>query len=288
MAPETACHAFGLRYYETADAEWMATTSLGIFCGLTLARFAVSFLFIRPLAQFATNDAKLATKFKEAAWRSVLYATTCIWSVKVAFYSNDAAWVYDSDLFWKDWPVHATTNEMALLYALYVGVYAHQLVFLFTDTPTSDFWALLAHHAITLFLVLGSWRLHFVRVGAFTMLLHDGSDVFLEIAKCFNYAKTAHPKFAGGADLAFVLFAASFFVLRIGVYPLRVVYSSWVDACSEVVCPALSNCSDSSAWMVFNALILVLQGLQIFWGWKIVVVVMGVLGGKELEDPREE
>ena len=125
---------------------------------------------------------------------------------------------------------------MNALYALYVGLYIHQLVFLFIDTRSSDFVQLIIHHAITLFIVFASWLVGFTRVGSFTMVLHDCSDVFLELAKCFNYCQKQHPKLSTGADVTFVIFAVSFFYLRLYIYPTRVVASAAFTACQHVTC----------------------------------------------------
>ena len=167
----------------------------------------------------------------------------------------------------------------------------HQVVYLFLDTKTSDFPALLGHHIITMAIVVGSWSVSFTRIGAFTMALHDVSDIFLELAKCFNYAKVANPKLGVGADVAFVVFAISFFYLRLGIYPTRVVYSSMFEACPHVSCiepPTLANCAPTVTFGLFIPLLLGLQLLQVFWGWKVLGVIVTVLRGKELEDPRED
>ena len=149
----------------------------------------------------------------------------------------------------------------------------------------------MVHHVITLTIVFASYCVHFHRVGAFVMVLHDFSDVFLEVAKCFNYSKDAHPKFAVGADVAFVVFAISFFYLRLYIYPTRVLTSAATQACEHVSCiepPTFFNCAATTTYPFFLSLLGGLQLLQVFWGWKVLGVIGTVLSGKELEDPRDE
>ena len=181
---------------------------------------------------------------------------------------------------------------MNALYALYVGLYIHQLGFLFIDTRSSDFVQLIIHHAITLFIVFASWLVGFTRVGSFTMVLHDCSDVFLELAKCFNYCQKQHPKLSTGADVTFVIFAVSFFYLRLYIYPTRVVASAAFTACQHVTCVPppylLADCMRNRAWLIFIPMLMGLQLLQVFWGYKILGVIATVIRGKPLEDPRED
>ena len=265
-----------------------------VFLVATLARFVTFKLILGPIASAACPGVaaeKTRRKFREAAWRSCLYAVACGWACNVLLLGDDLPWMRESELFWKGWPDQIVTRAMVSIYELYLGLYVHQLVFLFLDTRTSDFPALVFHHVVTLSIVVASWSVGFTRVGAFTMVLHDVSDVFLELAKCFNYAKTAHPKLSLGADVSFVVFAITFFALRLGVYPVRVVYSAAFEACGHVSCiepPTLANCMPTVTYMVFLPLLLALQILQLFWGWKIIGVITTVLRGKELEDPRDD
>ena len=56
------------------------------------------------------------------------------------------------------------------------------------------------------------------------MFLHDVSDILLESAKCFNYAKNEQ-----GANLIFGAFVAVFIGTRNYLYPKMVLYTSLYD-----------------------------------------------------------
>ena len=63
------------------------------------------------------------------------------------------------------------------------------------------------------------------------------------------------------------------------------------DACPHVSCidpPVLGNCMPTVTFAIFVPLLLGLQLLQVFWGWKVLGVITTVLRGKPLEDPRDE
>lgn len=305
-----ACESLGagsfepnLKKFEVRGPEQILPMAAAVFLLTTLTRMVVFEFVLERLAAVACgSDAKLRRKFREAAWRACIYAAACTFAVSAfVLVEEQPGWLHDSELFWKGWPDHELAPSIQYLYALYFGFYIHQMMFLFIDTRSSDFVALVVHHLITLTICGASWALSFYRIGAFTMVLHDFSDIFLELAKCFNYTKDQHPRFSKGADVAFVVFAVSFFYLRLYIYPTRVLTSAATEACEHLICfPSatspmtiaspdyISKCVLTRTFMLFLPLLGALQLLQIFWGWKVVGVVATVISGRELEDPRDE
>lgn len=291
--PPCVSNFLGLRAFSPRSLGPLLAPATAVFIVAPLARLIVFKMVLEPLSAAAVgaNALKDRKKFQEAAWRATLYAVACSFAAKAMLFPP-VSWLEDSTLFWKGWPEQELTSDMRLIYALYMGLYVHQLVFLFTDTRSSDFAALVLHHCITLFLVFCSWLTDFTRIGSFIMVLHDCSDIFLEVAKCFNYSQKKHPAFSTGADVAFVVFAVTFFYLRLYIYPTRAVYSAAVQACEHVTCVdapfPLSECATTKAFWLFLPALAALQGLQVFWGWKIIGVITTVLRGKPLEDPRDD
>ena len=100
---------------------------------------------------------------------------------------------------------------------------------------------------------------------------------FLEVGKCFNYTSKnpLHKKWAGPTtDTIFALFALSFFITRLLLYP-QLVYSLVVEA------PDVMGMWDG--YWIFAVLLLGLQGLHVFWFYLIVRMIRRVLlsGGVE-------
>lgn len=83
-----------------------------------------------------------------------------------------------------------------------------------------DRYVMLIHHAVTIALLAVSYALNEHRIGSVVLILHDVSDIFLEGAKLCRYA---------GLDSltnsAFATFALVFFVSRLVIYPLRILYA---------------------------------------------------------------
>lgn len=181
------------------------------------------------------------------------------------------------------------------MYAIYAGFYLHQSAYLLTDVRLDDFMEHVVHHGITLLLVFVSWTFHFTKIGFFIMTLHDGSDVFLELAKCMNYAKELRPHLSIFSDISFVVFSASFFYLRLYVYPVHAIGSviNPQDACAHVSCANIEGgasymyCARKPIYSVAIFTLTSLYVLQCIWAVRIVNVIVKVLRGHPLEDSRE-
>jgi len=109
--------------------------------------------------------------------------------------------------------------------------------------------------------------------------VHDTADIFLESGKCFIYASKAKGnKWAGNvSDVLFGLFAFSFFVTRLIIYPRFLLYSLLVEA------PQIMGIW--SGYWSFALLLIVLQCLHIFWFYLIVRMIFKLLkNGKSAND----
>ena len=108
--------------------------------------------------------------------------------------------------------------EADILAAFYLSL----VVTLFYDNKRKDFNEQVIHHIATLSLLVLSYVSQFTRVGALVMLYHDCSDVFLELAKLFNYAKIKN-----FPDVIFGIFMILFFLTRLVLYP-RLIYTTCI------------------------------------------------------------
>ena len=94
-------------------------------------------------------------------------------------------WLYDHSLFFADWPngqgLDCCSANLKLLYFYHIGFYlfqiGHSLRMDSYSTTRSDFKSMLVHHSISLVLLIVSYSLGLLRIGAVVLLLHDPSDI---------------------------------------------------------------------------------------------------------------
>lgn len=256
---------------------------LGLALALPLLRFFLHRLVLKRLAQACLASVKaqpsqkrqqLETKFSESLWKVVLYSTV----LTIGLYAvSDEPWLQDTSFFWKDWPQQVFSQQLLFLYRIYFATCASDLLMLVLwDTRRNDFWAMLIHHVATLFLVMLSYYLGFLRVGSMIMILHFPSDILLDLAKLFNYADWEQT-----TTVLFVVFMASWVLTRLIYFPFWIVWSTSFEV--EQVLGFKPH-----LYTLFNGLLLLLVVLHIYWFAIICNVALEkVLHGKPVEDARE-
>ncbi|ROL51519.1 Ceramide synthase 2 [Anabarilius grahami] len=212
-------------------------------------------------------------KFCEASWRFVFYL--------VAFAAGFASlintpWFWEQRECWRGYPQQPVQDVHYWYYMLELGFYWSLLLCVSVDVKRKDFKEQIIHHFATIFLLGFSYCSNYIRVGTLVMLVHDSSDFLLESAKMFNYAgwkKTC--------DSLFVIFAAVFLVTRLVVFPSKIIYTTLVLS-MEVFEPFMG-------YYFFNALLLVLQALHIYWAYLILRMIYKFLFlGKLDKDERSD
>jgi hypothetical protein len=52
-----------------------------------------------------------------------------------------------------------------------------------------DYFMMYLHHIVTIGLIVGSYYMRYVRIGLLVLLVHDASDIGVDMLKLFNYMK---------------------------------------------------------------------------------------------------
>ena len=138
------------------------------------------------------------------------------------------------------------------------------------------------HHLATLALLAISFHWSFLRVGSVIMLLHDACDVWMEAAKLCNYAGLQ-----GFATALFVIFVASWLLLRMVAFPLVVIRSTSVEAAAVLLDGYGSTPANRIIWASFNLLLLLLLALHFYWFWFIAGIAIRAIRAP-IQDAREE
>ncbi|XP_064868321.1 uncharacterized protein cers3a isoform X2 [Oncorhynchus nerka] len=194
-------------------------------------------------------------KFREASWRFVFYLLALIGGV-VSLYDT----MLDSQYWY---------------YILEMSFYGSLLFRVTFDVKRKDFKEQIIHHLATLTLLSFSWCVNYIRIGTLVMLIHDASDVLLESAKLFNYAKWERT-----CNSLFVVFAIVFMVTRLIIFPFWLIHCTWVY-------PTLQY-PPFFGYYFFNVMLVVLLFLHIFWAYLILRMVKKFLFGKMTRDERSD
>ncbi|XP_034737841.1 ceramide synthase 2-like isoform X2 [Etheostoma cragini] len=242
--------------------------SLSKQCGLSQRKIQTWFRHRRH--QDRPSNTK---KFCEASWRFVFYLAS--FTAGLGSLIN-TPWFWDHRECWRGYPKQPVAEAHYWYYMLEMGFYLSLLLCVSVDIKRKDFKEQVIHHIATIFLIGFSYCANYVRVGTLVMLVHDSSDFLLESAKMLHYAGWTKT-----CDSLFVIFSLVFLVTRLVVFPCRVIHTTLVVSV-EFFQPFFG-------YYFFNALLLVLQALHIFWANLILrMVYKFVFLGKVERDERSD
>ncbi|CAL9701305.1 unnamed protein product [Knipowitschia caucasica] len=211
-------------------------------------------------------------KFTEACWRFVFYLFAFGGGI-LALY--DKEWFYDTKEVWTDFPKQSMLASQYWYYILEMSFYCSLLLSVTFDIKRKDFREQIIHHCATLVLLSFSWCANYIRVGTMVMLVHDASDVLMESAKLFNYAKWEKT-----CNCLFLLFTVMFLCTRLVIFPFWLIHCTWVHSCQDY--PPFFG------YYFFNIMLLVLQALHVFWAYLILRMVHKFFFGKLIKDERSD
>ncbi|KAM2455984.1 hypothetical protein PS1_015916 [Malus domestica] len=245
--------------------------SLRLFLDIfVFERLAKRLLFGKKhaLVNVETRDnRKKVSKFKESAFKCVYFFTAEILALSVTY---NEPWFTKTRCFWvgpgnQIWPDQKTKLKLKALYMYSAGFYIYStFALVFWETRRSDFVVSMAHHLATTILIVASYIFKFSRVGSIILALHEGSDVFLEIAKLSKYCG-----FEILAGVAFVTFVLSWTVLRLIYFPFWIIWSTSYEALLKL--DKEKHIVDGSIhYYLFNTLLICLLICHVYW-WKLMV-----------------
>lgn len=212
---------------------------------------------------------KKLVKFKESSWKCVYYLTAEVLALVVTFHEP---WFTTTKHFWvgpgdRRWPDQVTKVKLKGLYGFAGGFYLYSIfALLFWETRRSDFGVSMSHHVATLMLIVFSYLAKLARVGSVILAVHDASDVFLEIGKLTKYSGLVVIP-----SIAFVLFAISWVILRLIIFPFVIIRSTSYELLQYV---DKSMAEGPIYYYFFNSLLITLQVMHIYWWiliWRMIM-----------------
>ena len=223
-------------------------------------------------------------KFREAAWLFFSYSILLIFGCCV---SISKPYVWDLSLLWADWHTHTIPTDAYIYYLIEIAHYLHLLFAEFVGVKKKDFIQMTIHHIVTLLLLYFSYAMNFVRIGVLILVIHDASDVFLELAKLCNYIASNNNQSKQSAtklqDIFFVIFAIVFMITRLYIYPFYIYHAMLVRSMQPN-----AKLGMAPVYWIFAVLLGSLIVLHIIWGSIIIKMVVQFVSGGITGDERSD
>jgi len=86
------------------------------------------------------------------------------------------------------------------------------------------------HHIVTIVLLSGSYMYGYQRIGILVLVVHDASDIGVDLIKMFNYLKLEGTKGLFLSEIIYILNLCSWMYWRLYIFPSHVIYSSFYES----------------------------------------------------------
>jgi len=216
-------------------------------------------------------------RFAEQGWQAIFYL--CQWSLGVYVH------YYLPSNLWAGYPHMPLASIVKLYYLMQISIYVHGVLLLHAEAPRKDHWQMVAHHVVTIILIVASYAYNFTRVGCLIMVIMDWCDIFLPLAKMLRYLS-----FQTACDVTFVWWMLSWIVTRHVLFSKAIASTYW-DAPIEINLgwrPEESHWATQEVLTVFVYLLVILEVIQCIWSYLIFKVAYRVLRGEGAEDSRSD
>ncbi|NXO53362.1 CERS1 synthase, partial [Aramus guarauna] len=220
---------------------------------------------------------KDAAKMPESAWKLLFYTLSWSYGIYLLFFT-DYPFFYDPPSVFYDWKKGMDVpTDIAIAYLLQCSFYGHSIyATAYMDTWRKDSVVMLLHHVVTLTLIAFSY--------AFRSKLRDCEGSWRGLSGgrrlCWGKLRWVSRLPWGPLNPPCSLCPGRFW-FRLYWFPLKVLYATCYSS--------LQSVPNIPFYFFFNALLLVLTLMNIYWFLYIVLFVAKVLMGQmqEVNDVRE-
>lgn len=244
---------------------------------------------LRPFAErytYIQTEAKIV-RFVEQAYAWSYFSISGTAGLWVMY--QEPTWFFNSIHYWIGYPHLTFTTLFKAYYLLQLAYWLQQVIVLVLglERPRKDFHELIAHHAITISLIVSSYHFNYTRIGNAVFITMDVSDTFLSFAKMLNYS----PKTQRASEIAFIWFIIVWTFTRHYLFVFKIMKPVWEDYFRVLaVGTDLKRgyvVNKEMFWIMFSLLAL-LQALCIFWYFLILRIMFRFVTGQHAGDDREE
>ncbi|XP_074061117.1 ceramide synthase 4-like [Macrotis lagotis] len=203
----------------------------------------------------------LTKKFTESFWKFSFYSCSFFGGL---FTLYNETWFSQPETTWIGYPKQPLQFAIKWWYILEFSFYLSLILTLCFDVKRKDFKEQVIHHFMAIILLSYSYSANIVRIGVQVLLLHNVSDIFLELGKMLSYAGWRITR-----DVLFIIFSLVFLISRLIVFPYKVFYISYHIF--------KKNNQFFFGYYFGNAFLLVVMCLNIFWSVLIVKMFLKLL-----------
>ncbi|TRM67743.1 TLC domain-containing protein [Schizophyllum amplum] len=189
------------------------------FCRIVLAGRA----FPAIARHFGLKKEAKVERFGEQGYAMCYFSASGILGLKVM--SQLPIWWYQTEHFWLEYPHWDMIPELKQFYLMQAAHWLHELLIMVLgfEKPRKDYYELVVHHAVTLWLIGWSYLVNMTPMGVAVFVSMDVPDVFLALTKLLNYLQMDRLKIG-----VFVVFFAIWTYFRHWLN-LVMLYSIWTE-----------------------------------------------------------
>ncbi|KAI0375609.1 longevity assurance proteins LAG1/LAC1 [Pilatotrama ljubarskyi] len=251
-------------------------------------RQSMTLYICRPIAKrFGIQRESKLDRFGEQAYAVIYFAFMASWGVRIM--SQLPTWWYRTEQFWIDYPHWEMKPELKAYYLMQAAYWCQQLLVMLLglEKPRKDYYELVAHHFVTLWLVGWSYLINLTYIGNAVYLSMDLPDTFLGLSKLLNYLQWDRAKMT-----VFVVFLCIWSYFRHWLNWVML-YSVWFEF---DLMPETSKrwSPEDGVWLVWwmkyqvFAPLVLLQILNLFWYFLIWRIAYRALSDITTSDVRSD
>ncbi|KAJ7179047.1 longevity assurance proteins LAG1/LAC1 [Mycena filopes] len=247
-------------------------------------------VFGRVAKYFRIKKEAKVDRFGEQGYALVYFFLTGAWGFRIM--TQLPTYWYRTEYFWIDYPHWDMKPELKRYYLMQMAYWCQQLIVLVLglEKPRKDFYELVAHHIVTLWLVGWSYMINLTLIGNAVYMSMDIPDMALAFSKLLNYIQWERSKV-----VSFVAFVALWTYFR-HYLNLVILYSVWTEF--DLI-PEHSRKWEAAegtylvGWMKYQVFIPIalLQVLNLFWYFLILRIAVRTIITSEadgIDDDRSD
>ncbi|KAF0686246.1 Aste57867_21951 [Aphanomyces stellatus] len=274
-------------------AVFIAAVAVAVYVTKTVFRVGGRYVSRRFLGHLGDPLKKAMTirKFTDQSWQLMIHVSMTILELVVI---ADETWWEDTTTLWN--PHHPTCGSpdqkfrTKCLYVAQLAIWIYTAFSCkFLEEIRKDYVVMMSHHIITIGLVTWSFAMDYMPIGVLVLLVHDASDIPLDLLKMANYLKLEDRQGFFVTEILFVLTLARWFHLRIYLFPVKVIASAALESHAACSLPHETREHVGPAYLgAFLTFLGALYVLQVYWVCLLVKILANTVFTKSVHSSAED